>query len=285
MADIALVQPALGYGEAILYGLIQGLTEFLPVSSSGHLALAHLLGLGSIPKDLELAFDVLLHAATLLAIVAAFQREITLSIRADWRHWLVILVAVIPAGLAGLAGRPLVEAAGERWWAMGIAYLYTAGLLIFGEQRSKALSRSDQVPTMDLARITWREALVVGLFQILALLPGVSRSGSTIAGGLITGLSPALAVGFAFIVGLPLIAAAAAKDAIDPEAGFLALHAAVGTGPLLVAFVASLGSGLGAIALLKWVVNRRRLVWFAIYCALIGVVCLIKEFGHAATGI
>ena len=268
----------LGYGEATAYGLIQGLTEFLPVSSSGHLALAHLLGLGALPKELELAFDVLLHAATLLAIIVAFVPDIIRACTAGPRFWGVAAIAVIPTGLAGLFGKHLVEGAGEHFWIIGLLYCYTAALLWYSERRSRQLAVEDVVHAHHhLGEVTPKQAVVVGGLQILALLPGVSRSGSTIAGGLLAGMPPAVAVSFGFLVGLPLMAAAAAKDAIDPEAGFGALNDVVGLGPLAVAFVVALGSGIAAIWLLKLMVRKRRLDWFAGYCVLIALSCFVAE--------
>ncbi|HOT11501.1 MAG TPA: undecaprenyl-diphosphate phosphatase, partial [Polyangiaceae bacterium] len=110
------------------------------------------------------------------------------------------------------------------------------------------------------------------------LLPGVSRSGSTIAGGLLGGLRPSLAVSYSFLVGLPLIAAAAAKDTLD--GGFGRLLTEVGVLPISVAFVAALVSGLGSIAALKLVVGKRRLVWFGGYCALVAGVCFWMGFSQ-----
>ncbi len=118
MADVA----ALGYDEALIYGLIQGLTEFLPVSSSGHLALAHLIGLGSLPAELELAFDVLLHAATLIAIVVAFMPDILKAVVAGPRFYALVAIAVVPTGIAGLLGRNWVEGAGGHFWIIGLFY-------------------------------------------------------------------------------------------------------------------------------------------------------------------
>ena len=261
--------------EAVFYGLIQGVTEFLPVSSSGHLAMAHLLGLGTLPKDLELPFDVLLHAGTLVAIGVAFAPDIWRALRLGPRVWGILLIAIVPTGIFGLVGKELVEGAGERWWVMGICYLITAGALVYAERRSQA--RVDHIE--DLREVTPGQALVVGLFQVPSLLPGISRSGATIAGGLIAGLGPVLAVSYAFLVGLPLIAAAAAKDAID--GGFTALHQAVGFAPLALAFTVSVLSGLVSIVLLRLVVKSRRLVWFAGYCVLVAIACFALQFGLA----
>lgn len=274
----APVQAAdLGYFEATLYGLIQGVTEFLPVSSSGHLKIAHRLGLGEIPAALEMPFDVLLHAATLVAIVIAFFPDILAACRRGRRFYFAMALSVVPAGLAGLFGRSAVDWVGESYLAIGVCYVYTAILLILAQIVStrKNIEPSPTDAGTALDSVTLRQALLVGGLQILALLPGVSRSGSTVAAGLMGGMGPMLSVSYSFLVGLPLIAAAAAKDAID--GGFGRLIEAVGWGPILAAFAASLLSGLVSIALLKLVVGKRGLHWFALYCAGVAVVCFVLE--------
>jgi undecaprenyl-diphosphatase len=267
-------EAALTPWEALAYGLIQGVTEFLPVSSSGHLALAHRFGLGSLPKDLELPFDVLLHGATLIAIAVAFRKEIVASLRFRPKFYLCVLISILPAGIMGAFGKKYVEAVGDSFWLMGFCYVFTAILLTVSERiSSKRGAEGDdpREPHELLDTITPKQALGVGLLQVLALLPGVSRSGSTIAGGLLGGLKPALAVSYAFIVGIPLIAAATAKDAIG--GGFGRLATEVGILPLGVAFSAALVSGLASIVALKLVVGKRRLVWFAGYCGVVALVC------------
>ena len=269
--------PALALWEAFIYGLIQGVTEFLPVSSSGHLAFAHHLGLGHLSKDLELPFDVLLHAATLIAIVVAFRKEILAAMRWRPRFYLCVLISIVPAGMAGAFGKKYVEAAGESWWLLGAFYVFTAVLLTVAERISSKRAGGevdDRPPHEMLGDITPKQALYVGLIQVFALLPGVSRSGSTISGGLLGGLKPSLAVSYSFLVGLPLIAAAAGKDALD--GGFSRLVAEIGLLPLSVAFVTALVSGIASIAALKLVVGKRRLVWFAGYCGLVAVACFAK---------
>ena len=264
---------AFGILEAFIYGLIQGVTEFLPVSSSGHLAIAHSLELGSLPKELELPFDVLLHAASLLAIVAAFWRELWQALIAGPRVWLVIGIAIVPAGLVGLFCGDLIDAAGEHLWLIALCYVVTAGLLFFAERRAIASAAAGESEVVDLKHIHPRQALIVGLLQVPALLPGISRSGATVAAGLLAGLSPVLAVSFAFIVGLPLITAAAGLKALDGSFG--ALVEAIGWLPVAVAFLTSLLSGIASIALLKLVVGRQRLRWFAAYCLLIAIACFV----------
>lgn len=261
----------LDWAAAIIYGLIQGLTEFLPVSSSGHLRLAHLLGLGGLPGELQLPFDVLLHAASLIAIVIGFRAEIQAALAAGPRLWALLLLGIVPAGLAGLLGRDLVVLAGTSWWALALGWFGTAGFLLLGQWRARSLPEAEQVACLESLR--WRQSLLVGLGQILALLPGVSRSGSTVATGLMAGINRPVAVGFSFLIGLPLIAAATAKDALS--GGFCALWQTIGPVPLAVAFVVSLLSSLLAIVLLRLVVSRDLLHWFAAYCGLLALTCLV----------
>lgn len=270
-----MTEPALGLGEALAYGVIQGATEFLPISSSGHLRIAHLLGLGELPAALETPFDVLLHGASLLAIIVAFRREILLALGQPPRFWLSCALAVVPAGLVGLLLGDIVTWYGQAWWRVGLAYLGCAGLLVFAHLRRQREVDPAPVTGADLRAITPGQGLTVGLFQVSGLLPGISRSGSTLVGGLTAGLRPVLAVAFAFLVGLPLIAAAAAKDALDGGLG--ELRATTGDGPLAIAILACFVVSLVSIALLKLVVRRQSLHWFALYCALIGGFCLVME--------
>ena len=273
-----MAAPALTISEAFVYGLIQGVTEFLPVSSSGHLAIAHQIGLGGLPQEIELSFDVLLHSATLIAIGIAFRREILAALAWRPRFYICVLLGIVPAGLVGFVAKKYVEAAGNSWWILGASYIFTALFLTIAERVSnkRAVDPDDNLPPHEsLDKIKPKQALLVGLVQVIALFPGVSRSGSTIAGGLLGGLRPAVAVSFSFLVGLPLIAAAAGKDAIEGRGE--QMIALVGILPLSVAFVTALASGLGSIALLRLVVGKRRLVWFGVYCGLVALFC----FGRA----
>lgn len=267
----------LGSGEAILYGVVQGLAEFLPISSSGHLKALHLLGVGELPRELEQPFDVLLHASSLVAIIVAFRKEWLVLARAHPRVWAMLVWSMVPAGLLGLFGGDMIDQISDAWWVLGIAYVFTTGLLLAANliaQRREGTMTARRDST-DLGRLTWKAATTVGLLQACALFPGVSRSGSTLAGGLFGGLAPALALSFAFLSGGPLIAAAAAKDTLD--GGFGALIDAVGWMPLTLGMIASLISGLGAIWLLRLVVANRKLNWFAAYCALAAIACFVLE--------
>ena len=219
---------------------------------------------------------------TLRAHEAPTTQDLPIAIPEDgnsgWGGLLWLLVAMIPTGIAGLTCKGLVEASGRWLWLVGVFYLYNAILLFLADRARASVGPDTAGPATrdELCGVTLRQALTVGLLQVLALLPGVSRSGSTVAGGLFTGMRPGLAVGFSFLVGGPLIAAAAAKDALG--GGFGALHHACGAVPLLVACGVAFVSGLGAVWLLKLVTARRMLGWFALYCLLIALACLAGQF-------
>ena len=192
---------------AILLGLIQGLTEFLPISSSGHLAVAqHFVQGFSQP----VIFDIVLHLGTLLAVLIYFRREVALLVRSlapddsgtVWRRlWIMLIVGTTPAVMVGFLLGGLVERSFEQLWVVGLGLIVTGTLLL----SSRALTREGR----DLAQLDVRDALTVGLFQGAALLPGISRSGSTIVGGLMRGLSHDAAARFSFLLSIPAILGAA----------------------------------------------------------------------------
>src|SRR3972149_6089044 len=193
---------------AMVLGLIQGLPEFLPVSSPGHLAVAQHFIPGFAQPGL--LFDIVLHLGTLLAVLIYFRREVGLLIwalgpgdgRATWRRvWMTLIVGTLPAVLAALLFGPVIERSFDQLWVAGIGLLVT-GALLLGSRRLTLGGRA-------LGDMGARDALTVGLFQSAALLPGISRSGSTIVGGVLRGLSHDAAARFSFLLSLPAILGAA----------------------------------------------------------------------------
>ncbi len=251
--------------HAILLGLIQGLTEFLPVSSSGHLAIAqHFLPGFEQPG---LLFDVLLHFATTMAVVIYFRTDIwqllTCFFRSDPyavddRHtfWMIILGS-IPTAVIGLSGKDFFEGLFENLLVIGCMLLLTALLLIVAEKARKD-GRS-------LAQLKVNDALLVGVVQGLAIIPGISRSGSTIACLLLRGIDGEAAAKFSFLLALPAIFGAMLLSLKDLQQISNSDLPAYCLGALI-----AFGSGLFAIRWLMNVVRRRRLVSFAIYCLLVG---------------
>jgi len=260
--------------EAILIGIIQGATEFLPISSDGHLVLVPaILGL----QQPDLVLIGLVHAGTLLAIVAYFWRDIVTILRAvlgglarrrpfddaNARLGYFMVLGSIPAAIAGLLAMNFFEEQFGSPTVAALGLLVTAAFLIVGERLRRG--------TKPLDRLTWVDTLIIGSFQVLALLPGVSRSGTTIAAGLGRGLDRPTAARFSFLVGLPAIAGAGLLSIID-------IFSAQGSLPAthyLVAFLTAAVVGYLCITfLLNWV-KGHTLYPFAVYCIAFGVLFLL----------
>jgi undecaprenyl-diphosphatase len=259
--------------EAIIIGIIQGATEFLPISSDGHLVL--IPAVFGLPQP-DLVLIGLVHAGTLLAILSYFRRDLIAIIRAvlsglarrdpfatsDARLGYFMILGSIPAAIVGLLALDFFEAQFGSPTVAAVGLLITAAFLVVGERLKSG--------TKSLDRLTWLDTLIIGLFQVLALLPGISRSGTTIAAGLGRGLDRPTAARFSFLVGLPAIAGAGLLSILD-------IFSAQGSLPLghyAAAFVAAAVVGYGCIAfLLNWV-KRHTLYPFAVYCAVVGLLYL-----------
>lgn len=258
----------MSYIEAIVLGVIQGLTEFLPVSSSGHLALGHLLfnaeGGGR-------AFDILLHGATLLVILGAFWRSFVSLLREQRRQVWLLMWALVPTGIVGLLWRDQMGAIGSSPWGLAACFAVTGAFLWAVGIRTSEEGKSSQEAskTEDFGKVGFARALAVGLAQALALAPGVSRSGLTISAGRLCGLTPDMAVSFSFVMGAPTIVAA-----IVVEAHPIRDLVFADPGPLVVGFISALISGWAAMGMLKWVARRGTLPRFAPYCFLLCAICL-----------
>lgn len=258
-------------GTAVLYGLIQGLTEFLPVSSSGHLRLAHRLGLGHLPSEQEFVFDVMLHGATLLAIFLAFRKEIFSILSAPPKFFGALALSVIPAGLVGLWVRDWVDLAGQSLVFIGFCFLANAGILFLGSRGYQSTNNKKLVSWKN--EPSPKQGLAVGLLHIFALLPGISRSGVCVSAGLRSGLAPASAVAYAFVAGIPLLSAAVGLDLMTGKSS--SLLATVGWTSISVGAGTALASGWGAALLLRRLVMAGKLQWFAGYSALLGLAILL----------
>lgn len=255
--------------DAFFLGLIQGLTEFLPVSSSGHLVvLSRVLGEGG------LTFDVWLHLATLVAVAAALRREIVTILRslspgaggesAAWGRRMVVgvIVGTIPAVIVGLLLKDAVETAFTSIRVVGIDLIVTA-VILWISRRFVGGSK----------RLTPMRAWWVGVGQALAILPGISRAGTTLATGLAMGLPGVEAARFSFILSMPAILGAVVLD-LPALAGLGSTAPAA----LAVGFVTAALSGYAAVRIVWRVMERGRLALFAPYCALLGIVVLVWSF-------
>ncbi len=278
--------------HAILLGLIQGLTEFLPVSSTAHLTLAEHLMFGG--KPMPLAFDVLLHVGTLVALMIYFRRELLQVVMGCFgmdkegrRLAIWLFVAMIPTGIFGLATRGVKEAAKEHLWVYGVGLLCTAGLLFFANRMSRErVNPQDQdLAGRDLPDLRAMDALAVGTIQGIGGGFGLSRSGSTISIGVFRGLKLPASARFSFLLGMPTIAAAAVvelRGLLKPLLKHQPLPADMAfppgsLSPILlcsVGVIAAAISGYLAIGLLDRFTRRPRLNGFAIYCLGMGLVML-----------
>jgi undecaprenyl-diphosphatase len=247
-------------GQAIVMGAIQGITEFLPISSSGHLLVVPPL-LGWAPNGLT--FDVSVHVASLLAIALALPA-------ATWRAinrplLLKVLVATIPAVLVGLIFGDWLEGL-RAPWVVGSSLIFWGVFLALAEWRADGALR----PVNQLKNVEMLQAWVLGLAQPLAFIPGTSRSGVTMTVGMLSGLSKETAATFSFLMAIPAIAGAGAMTAVKvAQTGF-----DIGWGPLWAGAISAFISGLLAIKLLYWVIKRARLQYFAFYRIVFGILIL-----------
>lgn len=254
--------------EAILFGLIQGLTEFIPVSSSGHLLLAHefINGGGS---D-ALAFDVALHVGTLLALVVFFYKDIlSLTVNVakqnkEGRLARLLAMATIPGVIFGLLLGNFVEEKFRAAVPTAIALGLVAVVMLIVDKKAKNVSVKEE------PEVTTKQGMAVGLAQVLALMPGVSRSGITMTAGILVGLSRKQAARFSFLLAMPIIAGSALGVLIK---GF-DVHA-VGVIPLLAGMVTAFLSGLLAIRFLLGIIAKVGLKPFAYYRIALAVVVLL----------
>jgi undecaprenyl-diphosphatase len=252
----------LDYATALVLGLVQGVTEFLPVSSSGHLSLARHLGLrGETP--VPPAFDILLHLATLLVVLRSFWRDIRRVLIADRVVLWYLAVGTVPAVLTVLlAGDAIYGGLRQSPLAVAAALLVTAGLLYACDRQEAAHGR--------LRALGVGGAAAVGLAQALALVPGVSRSGATITGGVFAGLGREEAVRFSFLLFIPAILAAVAYTLTTDAPAWRSLP----PGPSAVGFLAAFTTGFVCLELLKVMATQRRLRIFAVYCTAVAVATL-----------
>lgn len=283
--------------EAVLLGVIQGLTEFLPVSSSGHLTIApYLLGF----EQPSLAFGVLLHLATLVAVVGYFRQDLWFLLRGVVGHsslspadhdrarrtTMLLAVGSVPAALAGLVLEDLVGGLFENPLAAAGFLLVTAGLLWFAERlrRRRAgevygVAAAAADPTLDVGRqegsVTLVDATVIGAAQAFAIFPGISRAGATMAAGMVRGLARTAAARFSFLLSIPVIAGAGLVELSALEQGSFG---AFSTTDVVVASIAAGLSGYWAIRFLLRLVAADDLTGFARYLVVLGLVTLSGYF-------
>ena len=262
--------------EALVLGIIQGLTEYLPVSSSGHLAIgANLFGLSG---EENLTFTIMVHVATVLATIVVLWKEIvwlfTDLFKWKWnegtRYIVNILVSMIPIAIVGFFFKDKVEELfGSGLLVVGICLLVTATLLAFSHF-AKPRQRENISP--------WH-AFVIGIAQAVAVLPGLSRSGSTIATGLLLGNKKEKLAQFSFLMVIPPILGEALLDTKDMmEMGIENAMAGLPVTSLIVGFLAAFIFGCIACRWMINIVKRGKLIWFAVYCAIVGIATIVLPY-------
>lgn len=256
--------------QGVILGIIQGLTEFLPISSSGHLVLSQrLFGL----KEGVVTFDIAVHVATLLSIIAILRKDILDIIKKPFGKLpLLIVVGTIPTFVIGAAFHDMFESLFESGASLGLEFVLTGLVLWLAESGVRSKNRGK-----GLKEMTYMDAGVVGVAQGIAILPAVSRSGFTLAGALLRGLNREFALRFSFLMSIPAIAGAAAKDAYDILKSGGMIWPGMDISPLLAGMIAAAVSGYIAIRFMLKVFKKASLKFFAYYVFALGALVLIDQ--------
>ncbi len=261
------------YVYAAILGVVQGIAEFLPISSSGHLVIAEALirecSSAPLPDWLKgMTMNVALHFGTLLSIAVVYFRDL-LDLRKNLRLIAMIVVASIPVAIIGLVFKDQIEAAFDSTMAAGCGLLVTAVFLL--------IARKLQSGTLDVDRMPVWSAWFIGVFQAVAILPGISRAGSTVASGLVCGLKREDSARFSFFIAMPAIGGATLLELLKILRGKAAMD--VAWQPMLLGGVISFVVG---VLCLRWLIRllvADRLHWFAIYCLIVGSLTIAWQSG------
>ncbi|MBS9774160.1 MAG: undecaprenyl-diphosphate phosphatase [Tenacibaculum sp.] len=254
--------------EAIILGLIQGLTEFLPVSSSGHLELAKVFFGDNLVPEESLAFTVVLHFATALSTMVIFRKEVSEILcglfQFKWNEQtkfsLKIIVSMIPAVVIGLLFEKQLESFfGGKILFVGVMLLITAVLLLFAD-KAKETNKN----------VSFKDAVIIGISQAIAMLPGISRSGGTISTSVLLGIDKTKSARFSFLMVVPLIFGKVIKDIMGGEISFQNSEIA----PIIVGFITAFISGLLACKWMISLVRKSKLSYFSIYCVIVGFIAI-----------
>lgn len=257
--------------QALILGVVQGLTEYLPVSSSGHLAIGS--ALFGINGEDNLAFTILVHIATVLSTLVILWREVSWLLKGifkfkmndEMRYFIGILISMIPVGIVGVFFKDYVEDIfGEGLLIVGCMLLLTATLLAFSYYAKPRIKEN----------ISWRDAFIIGLAQAAAVMPGLSRSGSTIATGLLLGNKKESLAQFSFLMVIPPILGEGLLDVLKAMKGGDAFGNTEAL-PLVVGFIAAFVSGCLACKWMISIVKKGKLIYFAAYCVIAAIAAFV----------
>lgn len=272
--------------EALVLGLVQGLTEFLPVSSSGHLEIGQAL-LGTASEE-NLIFTVVLHVATVLSTICVLWHEVAVLFKGTFTSlkWNEeknyvgkILVSMIPVFVVGMFFKDQVEEFfGNGLMLVGICLLITATLLFLCEYITKQRAAKQAENTEVGHDVTYKDAIIIGCAQAIAVLPGLSRSGSTIATGLLCGVKKSAMAQFSFLMVLIPVLGEAFLDTLKLLKGEMVVE--LGIVPMIVGFLAAFVSGAAACKWMIGIVRRQKLTYFAIYCVCAGLLAIVWQICH-----
>lgn len=273
--------------DALILGIVQGLSEYLPISSSGHLEIfREILGI-ELPSDKVLQFDLILHAATVCSTIVILwplffrlcRSFFTFKRDADFYYVCKILISCIPVAIVGFCFKDFVESFfGGGLTIVGICLIITALLLSFAHFTSRR-ENGGMISASKGRDISWLDAFVIGCSQAVAVLPGLSRSGTTIATGIILGDKRDKVAAFSFLMVIIPILGEAMLDIKDmlAESAAQQAQASVGVTELLIGFAASFIVGCCACKWMINLVNKGKLIWFAVYCVIMGIICILWQ--------
>ena len=259
----------MGIFEAIILGIIQGLTEFLPVSSSGHLEIAKaILGDSTVPEE-SMLMTVVLHGATALSTIVIFRKDIIELLSGlfqfkwneETKFSLKIILSMVPAAFVGVFFNDEIEALFTGNLTLVGSMLLVTGLLLLLADRAKNTDK----------KVSFKSSLIIGISQAIAIMPGISRSGATISTSVLLGIDREKSARFSFLMVVPLILGKMAKDILSGEISFTSSSMI----PLSAGFVAAFITGLFACTWMITIVKKSKLSWFAIYCFVVGTISLV----------
>ncbi len=255
--------------EALILGIIQGLTEFLPVSSSGHLEITKIIfGDNSAPEE-SMLMTVVLHTATALSTIVIFRKDIAEIFRGlfqfKWNNEFIfslkIILSMIPAALVGVLLESEIEQLFDKQIILVGSMLILTAILLYFADKAKNTTKN----------VGYGHAIIIGIAQAIAILPGISRSGATISTSVLLGIDRSKAARFSFLMVVPLILGKIAKDILSGDI----MSSNIDITPLSIGFVASFFTGLLACTWMIQIVKKSKLTYFAIYCLIVGTIAIL----------